>query len=218
MSMSLDTGEVHALVAAGMVRRRRNEFDALREDVTEIKAFIAGLKAEAIMVKFRGKPGYQERLATKAADILARFADCGCEEAEVFAITAEADLPLADREMEWDGSAAEMTLRERASSDGTGDPDTIDWTRYGEGFFWRDDEADPETFGAYGLPFAQVIDSVLYAIPRGIFAVAGVLQGAQGGTDIPQEDQDRIRESVGVYYDKMRSDFEDPEIKAPWEE
>ena len=54
---------------------------------------------------------------------------------------------LAEREHEWDGAAAEQTVREWASSDGSGDPETIDWSAYSRAFFYRDPEADAERDG-----------------------------------------------------------------------
>lgn len=133
-------------------------------------------------------------------------------------VIGDAELPLADREREWDGVAAEQTVRGWASSDGSGDPETIDWSAYARAFFWRDPEADPETFGAYSLGFGEVVDGELVAVPRGIFAVAAVLQGGRGGTEIPEEDQDRIKARVGAYYERMADEFDDETIVAPWAE
>jgi len=46
------------------------------------------------------------------------------------------------------------------------------------------------------LQFADVIGQTLTAMPRGIFAVAGVLAGARGGVDIPADEQDAIKAKV----------------------
>jgi len=53
-------------------------------------------------------------------------------------------------------------------------------------------------------------------VPRGIFAVAGVLQGARGGVDISETDQDHIRDTVDRYYQKLREKFDDESIIVPW--
>jgi len=138
-------------------------------------------------------------------------------EAVTAAVIGEADLPLGARDASWDGPAAEGRVRALASSDGSGDPDTMDWASYSRAFFYRDDAADPESFGAYKLGFADVADGQLQAVPAGLFAVAGVLQGARGGADIPQDAQDQIRGRVDAYYAAMREAFDDDEITVPWD-
>lgn len=125
------------------------------------------------------------------------------------AVTGAADLPLAARDREWDGSAAQSNM--------AGDGDEIDQDTMANGHFWRDDDADPATVGAYSLPFADVIDGTLTAVPEGIFAVASVLQGGRGGADIPEDDQETIRGRVSAYYDRMADEFDDDSIVAPWD-
>ena len=95
-------------------------------------------------------------------------------------VGANRDLPLSDRDRAWDADGAETRMRRRASSDGSGDKDTIDWSQYREGFFWYDPD-DAESFGGYKLAFADWINGRLHAVWRGVTAVAGVLSGARGG-------------------------------------
>ena len=125
------------------------------------------------------------------------------------------DLPLYDRDYSWASSAALGRVRKWASSDGSGDKDTIDWPKYSKAFFWYDPD-DDESFGGFKLPFADITEGKLWAVPRGIFAVAGVLQGARGGVDISEVDQDHIRDVVDRYYQKMREKFDDESIIVPW--
>ena len=125
------------------------------------------------------------------------------------------DLPLYDRDYSWNSSAALGRVRKWASSDGSGDKDTMDWPKYSKAFFWYDPD-DDESFGGFKLPFADITDGKLWAVPRGIFAVAGVLQGARGGVDISEVDQDHIRDVVDRYYQKMRESFDDESIIVPW--
>lgn len=128
------------------------------------------------------------------------------------------DLPLAPRDRPWDADAAVARVRKWASKDGSGNKETIDWTRYQKAFFWRADPGeDGPDFGDFKLPFADVIDGRLHAVPRGIFAVAAVLQGARGGVDIPEADKEAIRRKVSRYYARMREEFEDESIVPPWE-
>lgn len=119
-------------------------------------------------------------------------------------------LPLADRARAWDATAAEGRVREWAGA--TDGPNS----KYGQAFFWVDGTAK-EDFTSYKLQFADVVDGKLTAIPRGIFAVAAVLQGSRGGVNIPEGDKAAIKAKVAAYYAKMRTEFNDDSIVAPWE-
>jgi HK97 family phage prohead protease len=121
------------------------------------------------------------------------------------------DLPLAPRDTTWSASAADKRVQEFA-----GGKDSMDWAKYGEAFFYVD-ESNKELLGSYKLGFADVIDGELKAIPKGIFAVAGVLNGARGGVKIPDADQAAIKDKVSAYYDRMAKEFEDDTIQAPFE-
>lgn len=124
--------------------------------------------------------------------------------------TSFGNLPLADRDRAWDATACERRVRAWA-----GGEDNMNWNKYRQAFFWYD-EGDPELFGSYKLGFADIINNRLTAIPRGIFAVAAVIQGARGGVDIPEADEAGVKAHVEKYYAKMRKEFDDEEIVAPW--
>jgi uncharacterized protein len=126
---------------------------------------------------------------------------------EFRAASGATDLPLADRERPWDSDAAVARVREWA---GGPDKESINWSRYRRAFFWYD-ENDPENFGSYKLPFADVIDGELKAVPRAIFAAAAAIQGARGGVDIPSEDLPAVRRKIAAYYRKL-------DEVPPWEE
>lgn len=123
------------------------------------------------------------------------------------AVAGDDDLPLADPDREWDGPAAASRVLAWAD----GDPDQME-----RAFFYRDPEADPATEAAYKLGYADVVDGDLVAIPRGIYTVANVLEGGQGGVDIPDADRGPIRAEVGRWYERMAEEFEDPTITPPW--
>jgi len=53
------------------------------------------------------------------------------------------------------------------------------------------------------LPFADVIDGRLMAIPRAIFAAAAALSGARGGVNIPAEDVDAVKRKIAAYYKRL---------------
>ena len=112
------------------------------------------------------------------------------------AVTAFQDLPLADRDREWDGAAADKRVRKWA--DAEDEPDA----RYRDAHVWYDADSKDE-FGAYKLLIADVIDGRLKAVPRGIMAAANVMQGARGGVDLPKRDIERVKSHLAKYYAKM---------------
>jgi hypothetical protein len=119
------------------------------------------------------------------------------------AVTPFQDLPLADREREWDGDAAETRVRRWADAeDGPN-------AKYRDAHVWYDaDQRD--NFGSYKLLVADVIDGRLTAVPRGVMAAGAVMQGARGGVDLPEKDIDRVKSHLAKYYAKMND-------TAPWE-
>ncbi len=109
------------------------------------------------------------------------------------------NLALADRDKPWDKAGANKRVRDFTGS--TEKPTA----KYKNAFMWYDAE-DAENFGAYKLQYVDVVDGSLKAIPRAIFAIAGVLRGARGGVDIPSADKTRVEAHVNKYYDKMDLD------------
>jgi len=119
------------------------------------------------------------------------------------AVTAFSDLPLADRDREWDGAAAEDRVREWAGA--TDEPNE----EYRDAHVWYD--ADAKTnFTGYKLLIADVIDGKLMAVPRGVMAAGAVMQGSRGGVDLPENDIDRVKSHLAKYYRKM-------DDAPPWE-
>jgi hypothetical protein len=118
-------------------------------------------------------------------------------------VTRFQDLPLADREREWDGDAAERRVREWAGAeDGPN-------AKYRDAHVWYDGDKD-DNFTAYKLLIADVVDGKLKAVPRGVMAAGNVMQGSRGGVDLPAGDIDRVRNHLARYYAKMGE-------TAPWE-
>jgi len=120
------------------------------------------------------------------------------------AVTAFQDLPLADRDREWDGAAAEKRVREWAGA--TDEPNE----KYRDAHVWYDADKK-ENFTAYKLLVADVVDGRLKAVPRGVMAAGNIMQGARGGIDLPDKDVDRVKSHLAKYYAKMGDD-------APWQE
>jgi hypothetical protein len=119
------------------------------------------------------------------------------------AVTTFQDLPIADRDREWDGDAAEGRVRRWAGAeDGPNE-------KYRDAHVWYDAD-NKDNFTAYKLLIADVVDGKLHAVPRGVMAAGNVLQGGRGGVDIPDDDADRARSHVAKYYEKM-------DDEAPWD-
>lgn len=134
---------------------------------------------------------------------------CGCDgsaDDDDFA-AAGGVLPLADRSVQWDAAAADSRVRAWAGLNGDS-PAPGAWDRYGRAFFWV--APDASKLGDFKLPFADVVDGNLVAVPRGVFAAAGAMQGARGGTDLPDGDAAGVRAKISSYYRKMK-------MRAPWD-
>ena len=119
------------------------------------------------------------------------------------AVTSFQDLPLADRDRDWDGDAAEKRVRKWA--DAEDEPNE----KYRDAHVWYD--ADKKgNFTAYKLLIADVVDGRLRAVPRGVMAAGNVMAGGRGGVDMPAKDVDRAKSHLAKYYAKMGDE-------APWE-
>lgn len=111
-------------------------------------------------------------------------------------VTAFQDLPLADRDREWDGDAADKRVRKWA--DAQDEPNA----KYRDAHVWYDKDAK-DNFTAYKLLIADVVGGKLEAVPRGVMAAGGIMDGARGGIDIPEDDVDRVKSHLAKYYEKM---------------
>ena len=120
------------------------------------------------------------------------------------AVTSFQDLPLTDRDREWDGDAAERRVRTWAGADD--EPNA----RYRDAHVWYDAD-QKDSFTAYKLLIADVVDGHLKAVPRAVFAAAAVMQGSRGGVDVPEKDRSRIRGHLARYYEKL-------DDTPPWED
>lgn len=124
-------------------------------------------------------------------------------EALVAAVVGSTELPVADREREWDGDAATSRIFDHF----TDDEDRVDVDGVSAAFLWRDPEADPQTQAAFKLPYADIVDGELMIVPRGVAATAG--GRGVGAADIPEADKGRVRSRVCTLYDRVRTKFED---------
>lgn len=107
-------------------------------------------------------------------------------------------LPMAERNQHWDGLAAQKGIFEWAKTE-----DGYDTTKLAKAFLWRDSNGNPQLKGSYKLPFTEVIEGVLMAIPKAIFAAASAMEGARGGVNIPESDKTAIRGKLKTLYSKI---------------
>ncbi|GAA0822686.1 hypothetical protein ACFQVD_05480 [Streptosporangium amethystogenes subsp. fukuiense] len=118
-------------------------------------------------------------------------------------VTQFRDLPLADHDREWDSEAADRRVRTWAGAEE--EPNA----RYREAHLWYDGD-EPDNFGSYKLPVADVIGGELKAVPHAVHAAAAIMNGARGGIKVPAEDVGRIKSHLAKYYAKMGE-------TPPWE-
>lgn len=141
------------------------------------------------------------------------------EEATIIGVKAVVpfqDLPLAPRDQAWDAAAARD--RVLAWSGGGEDVAKTNFARYRRAFVWFDAQ-NPDQLGSYKFPIADIAaGNELRAVPRAIFAAAAVIQGSRGGAQIPLDDVDAVKAHVSRYYARMRDEFGDQSIVAPWQQ
>lgn len=94
------------------------------------------------------------------------------------------DLPVADRDAEWDGDAAKRRVLDWADGD---------CDKAGQAFAYRDDAVDDcAQANAWKLGYADVVDGTLTIIPAGAAAALAAVNGARGGADLG-DDTEAVR-------------------------
>ncbi len=73
----------------------------------------------------------------------------------------------------WDAAAARAKLAKWASSDGSGNKDKINWSKYARGFLIID--GDKENFGSYKYPHHVPKNGTLYVVWGGVKTAMGFL-------------------------------------------
>jgi len=121
------------------------------------------------------------------------------------------DLPLSDKEEEWDKQATEMPFRRWASSDDSGDKEAVNWEKYSQRVFWQESPG-AEGFGKYKLRFARIQNGNPLAVWRGVTAAQAVLNGGRSGVNIPEADRRGVHNHIGRYYKKAEED--QPPLKS----
>lgn len=107
-------------------------------------------------------------------------------EEKALRVGASRDLPIAETERSWDDAAARRRIFE------------LEQAQWRRAFLVYESES-PELKDSYHLPFADVIDGELKAIPSGLRAAASRLPQ----TDAPQEVLDGARGVLNGYFRRM---------------
>jgi len=189
-------------------------------ELLEISAVAVPALPQALLRQAKGVLGY---LSGQAADPEQAQALKGLADRLEYVVEEQTASKMAvpshstpiDGDSPWDADAAMAALAKWASSDGSGDRDTIDWGKYAKGFAWYDSEAR-ETFGAYKLPHHTVVDGKLVAVWRGVTAAMAALNGARGGVDIPEGDRQAVYRHLARHY--QDAEAEPPELRGYTEE
>lgn len=130
------------------------------------------------------------------------FAETSHSSSVTAAAVGSTDLPVADRDMAWDGPAAASRVFD-AYTDADGN---LDVAAVSKAFLYRDSDADPQNRGSYKLGFADIVDGTLSIVPRGVAATAGgrgVRSADVGG------DTSAIESKICSLYSKVRTKFDD---------
>lgn len=115
---------------------------------------------------------------------------------DIKAVVPFQDLPLADRDMEWDAAEAVKRVREFTDSE------EAPTERYKKEFVWYDKE-NSNVFSGYKLPIADVVDGKLKVVPNAIFAAADAVLISSRSVPIPEADKSGVIRHLERYYAKM---------------
>lgn len=129
------------------------------------------------------------------------------------------DFPIASRDREWDSDEAVGTVgrvRRWISDEDIGEWGEEEWSQFRQAHLWYDED-NPNQIGSYKLPYVDIINGEPHIIPRSVFTIAAVLEGAMGGVDLPADDEETVRSRVESLYADFRDEFDDEDIIVPWE-
>lgn len=120
--------------------------------------------------------------------------ECRVDQFIVNTVTASRRLPLAPNDTTWDAAEADKRVREAIGAED--EPNAT----YGRYHLWFDGDQS-ENFGAYKLPFVDIIDGRAHAVPNALRNAAARLGQTDGPTDAEKE---RIRSIIDSYLNELR--------------
>lgn len=113
-----------------------------------------------------------------------------------------------DKDSEWDRMKAQASLAKRASSDGSGAKDTLDWAKYAEGFAWVNPEKAQELI-SYKLAHHYVdSEGAVVANFRAVCDAMAKLLGENHGGISSDDDLKEV-------YAHLAKHYADAEVAAP---
>ena len=123
-------------------------------------------------------------------------------------------LPLAAREAVFDNDDAVKRIAAWAGVSAKG----ADVGKLHRAFLWRDAAVSPTDPSSYRLPVGDIINGQLTLVYHAIYAAAALISGAHGGLPgVPDADKDHLRNVISDIYQAMAKDFNDSNIRAPWD-
>ena len=211
---AMDTGagrDMFHLVKGGFVPETSIGYDALNVEFRDVERDGRRVKARVLkeirLWEYSNVIwGMNEATATLSAK--SKITKQKEEKMEIKGPATFEDLPLSDRDYDWNSDEAEA--RVRAWAGGAGNLDEMDWDMYSRAFLWFDDEA-PENVTSYSLPFADILNGELTAVYRGLAAAAARLNQ----TDIPAADREQVAQVITSYYEKAAEVYDDESIVSP---
>lgn len=100
----------------------------------------------------------------------------------------------------------------------------LDWaggsaSKFNSAFLWRNGSGQVGSPDSYRLPVADILDGRLTMIPRAVFSAGVILSGGHGELEGVVDDQEKLelKGVVSDIYDKLRAEYQDPRVVAPWE-
>lgn len=120
--------------------------------------------------------------------------ECRVDQFIVNTVTASRRLPLAPNDTTWDAAEADKRVREAIGAED--EPNAT----YGRYHLWFDGDQS-ENFGAYKLPFVDIIDGRAHAVPNALRNAAARLGQTDGPTDAEKE---RITSIIDGYLNELR--------------
>jgi hypothetical protein len=118
--------------------------------------------------------------------------------------------PVAPRETEFDADDAIARVAQWSG----GDP-----AKFAQAFLYQNKDEPPNNRESYRLPIADIHNGKLTLIPRAVFSAGTILSGAHGGLEgsVPEPERIKLQQAVTEIYDKLREDYGDPRVIAPWQ-
>ena len=129
-------------------------------------------------------------------------------------------MDIAAANMEYEKAAEETSFEYRsaverirawASSDDTGNEETIDWNKFRRAFAWFDPRK-PRNVDSYKLLHHDVIDNELKSVWRGAADSMIRLLGAKGSVDIPDNDKMAVYNHLCRHYNEFEKNIPDFKI------